>query len=317
MFSQVMTVNGPLPPSALGTTDAHTHVWIAAVAGAAADAPQLHDAAAIVRELEDFRRVGGGAVVDCQPGGCGRDGRSLARLSAASGVHIVAATGYHRARYYAPDAPQLRFTAEQACDYFVGEILGGLTETREDAGPVYPGFIKIAAEATLEQSPLALMEGAAAASLATGYAIEMHTEQGASAEHFLEFFIQQGVSPQRLVFCHIDKRPDVALHRELAAAGVVLEYDTFFRPKYQPDTNVWPLLEALAAAGFDHQIALATDMADSAMWRSYGGGPGMAAFVTQIGARLASVGFQDSAVRSLTGGAIAERLAVPVAQGGV
>ncbi|MFN8471109.1 MAG: hypothetical protein U0822_02720 [Anaerolineae bacterium] len=310
MTVQVMTVNGPLPPDALGTTDAHTHVWIAPVAGSAPDAPVLHDEAAIVRELEDYQRVGGGAVADCQPGGCGRDGRALAHLSAATGVHIIAATGYHRAKYYLPDAPQLRLTAEQACDYFVDEILGGLTETREDDVLVYPGFIKIAAEATVESSPTALMEGAAATCLATGYAIEMHTEKGASIEEFLEFFIRQGVSPHRLVFCHVDKRPDVGLHRELTASGVVLEYDTFFRPKYQPQNNVWPLIEAMLAAGHADRLALATDMADSAMWCSYGGQPGMAAFVTQIQARLVRMGMDEGTVHGLTGGVIADRLAV-------
>ncbi len=313
MSSRIMTVTGPIAPSGLGVTDAHSHVWIAPVAGSAPDAPQLHDEAAIVQEVQDFRRVGGGAVVDCQPGGCGRDGRALARLSVATGVHIIAATGYHRARYYAPDAPQLRLTAEQACDYYVDEIRGGLTETRADDAPVYPGFIKIAAEATLEQSPLALMEGAAAACRATGCAIEIHTEQGASVEHFLEFFIRQGVSLHRLVFCHVDKRPDVGLHRELAGAGVVLEYDTFFRPKYQPEKNVWPLIEAMLGAGHANRLALATDLADCAMWRSYGGEPGMAAFITQIQARLVRMGIDENTVQRLTGGVIADRLAVPFA----
>ncbi|MFN8497864.1 MAG: hypothetical protein U0641_08415 [Anaerolineae bacterium] len=312
MPSQVMTVTGPLPPSDLGTTDAHSHLWIEPVVGSAPDAPQLHDEAAIVRELEDFRRAGGRSVVDCQPGSCGRNGAALAALARATGVHIIAATGYHRAKYYAPDAPQLRLTAEEAGDYFVGEIRGGLAEAREDDALIYPGFIKIAAEATVASSPIALMEGAAAACLATGYAIEMHTEQGAAIEHFLDFFIQQGVSPQRLVFCHVDKRPDLALHRDLAAAGVVLEYDTFFRPKYQPDKNVWPLIEAMVAAGGGRQIALATDLADSAMWRSYGGAPGMVAFVTQVEARLRAMSLPEGVIQGLMGANIAARLAVPV-----
>jgi hypothetical protein len=47
--------------------------------------------------------------------------------------------------------------------------------------------------------------------------------------------------------CHVDKRPDVGLHRELARAGVLLGYDTFGRPKYNPDQGVWQLIPALVA----------------------------------------------------------------------
>ena len=65
------------------------------------------------------------------------------------------------------------------------------------------------------------------------------------------------------MLCHIDKRPDVGLHRDLAAAGVLLEYDTFFRPKYDPERNVWPLVERMLADGYAASIAIGTDLADA------------------------------------------------------
>src|SRR5690606_13298892 len=92
----VMTVLGPVPAAALGVVDAHSHLYIAPVPGGAADAPVLVDEAGVGRELVSFRAAGGGTIVDCQPGGCGRDGRVLRRLSESSGVHVVAATGFHR-----------------------------------------------------------------------------------------------------------------------------------------------------------------------------------------------------------------------------
>ena len=161
-----MTVLGPVAPEALGVTDAHSHLYIAPVPGGAADAPVLTDVAGVARELTDFRRRGGGAIVDCQPGGCGRDGNVLRRLSHETGVHVIAATGFHRRVYYPADEPLFNLSAKQATDFFLGEIREGLTETRpqrssetsEVSNVVYPGIIKIAAEAMLDASPLSLFE---------------------------------------------------------------------------------------------------------------------------------------------------------------
>jgi phosphotriesterase-related protein len=137
----------------------------------------------------------------------------------------------------------------------------------------------------------------------------MHTERGSGVEEFLRFFGDAGLAPTRLVFCHVDKRPDPGFHREIAASGAMLEYDTFFRPKYAPEKNVWPLLEGMVAAGLGRQIALATDMAGAAMWR-FGGGPGPAAFVKSIKSRLETWPVADALVADLLGRNIARRLAI-------
>lgn len=343
MSSYIMTVLGPVEAEELGVVDAHSHLYIAPVAGGAADAPVLTDEAGVERELIAFRAAGGGAVVDCQPGGCGRDGRVLRRLAERSGVHVVAATGCHRRIYYPPDAPLFGLSATTAADYFRAEIDYGLEETRgEDDRPqttdyrrqttdhgrptagngnqeavvrgpssvVYPGVIKLAAEATLAASPVAVFEAAAAVARETGYAIEVHTERGAAVEELLAFFGGQGLSPRRLVFCHVDKRPDFGLHRELARAGVMLEYDTFFRPKYAPERGVWPLIREMAAAGLAGQVALATDMADAALWVELGGAPGLLGFFTIVRDGLARLGLPAETIGGLMGRNIGKRLEI-------
>ena len=302
---QVMTVNGPLAPAALGVTDAHQHVWIAPVAGGPADAPLLCDRDVIAAGLTAYRAAGGGGLLDCQPGGCGRDGRALAELSRLTGVPIVACTGFHLARYYPPDFWLWGATAEAARDTFVAEIVDGLAETRDTDQPVRAGFIKIAIPADPAALPAALWEAAAAASRDTGAALLVHTEAGAAAEQIVARLLGLGAAADRLVICHIDKRPDFGLHRELAQAGVLLEYDTFFRPKYDPERNVWPLLQRMAAAGLAGQIAIGTDLAGTAFWQEIG----PAALPGEIVSRLRTLGFDPATIRRLTGGNIADRLA--------
>ena len=308
MEKLITTVLGTVAPSELGIIDAHSHVWIEPVVSGADDAPVLDDEVMIGRELRAFRDSGGSAIVDCQPVSVGRNGNMLRRLAQASGVHLIACTGFHRKRYYAPTPTLWQMRAEDAADLFVHELTVRLTETTDDAEPVRAGFIKIAGEATMAETPQHLLEAAAMACRVTDCMISMHTEKGASVEAFLQFFIDHNVDPQRLVFCHVDKRADFGFHSEIAQSGAMLEYDTFFRPKYDPDHNVWPLLEKMIAAGFAAQVALATDMAEASMWRD----PGPAAFPTIIQSRLAAMDVPQETINQLMGHNIAKRLAMPV-----
>ena len=174
------------------------------------------------------------------------------------------------------------------------------------------GFIKTACEARLADSPPALLEGAAQAARQTGACVQVHTEKGQAAEEILDFFSHQGFSSYRLVLCHMDKRPDLGLHRELAAEGVLLEYDTFFRPQYDPERNLWPLLDGMLNSGLAGSIALATDLADPAQWQASegaGSGPGLAGLLNVVQLRLRGMGTREHAVHSLLGGNITRRLA--------
>jgi hypothetical protein len=126
----------------------------------------------------------------------------------------------------------------------------------------------------------------------------------------VEFFRRPPVDLGRLVICHIDKRPDAGLHTELAQAGIMLEYDTFFRPKYQPEQNLWPLITSMLAGGWAGSLALATDLADGALWQRIGGGPGLLGFAVEIKRRLEDMQIRPEVVSGLLGNNIASRLAV-------
>lgn len=306
----VTTVLGTVPLAELGVTDAHNHVWIEPVRGAVDDSPVLNQYNGILAELEDYHKAGGSAILDCQPGGCGRNAVILADLSLTSGVTLVCSTGFHRKRYYPPDYWLWNASPEEAADYFTAELTESVEETRSQPFKVKAGFIKIACEASLADTPMNLLQGAAMAAAATKTALEVHTERGAGAETILEYFLSRGVVADQVVLCHLDKRPDIGLHTELIQAGALLEYDTFYRPKYDPETNLWPLIEKMANAELDHGIALATDMAESSTWAHLGGGPGLTGLLAVIQPRLVSFGLSAEAIDRLLGKNITQRLAV-------
>jgi len=311
MNACIETVLGPRPLDQFGVTDAHNHIWIEPVEGAAQGAPVLIEREAILRELRDYRAAGGFGVLDCQPGGCGRNAAALARLSEESGVAVVACSGYHRQRYYAPEHQLWRQDADTSARAFVRELREGTEETRDSARPVRAGYVKLAIEASLAETPLQPLEGALRATIETGAALLAHTERGLAVEDLLDLCLRRGMPARRLILCHIDKRPDLGLHRELARAGALLEYDTFYRPFYKPEDNAWLLVERMAAAGLEDGVALATDMADKALWRFAAGpgAPGLPGFVETIRARLVKMGLSEAVVEQMMGKNVAERLA--------
>ena len=304
-----MTVSGPVNPGTLAAVDAHNHVWIESVAGAATGSPQLTAYDAILKEMRDFAAAGGGAIVDCQPGGCGRNGLRLLELSRQSGVSVIASTGFHRRKYYGPAWWLWEATTDEIAEYFLAEIKSGVQETKDTKRPVRAGLIKCACEASLRETPRVPLEAAASVAAETGICVEVHTERGADAAAILGFFVARGVRASQLVLCHMDKAPNINLHRDIAQAGACLEYDTFYRPKYLPETHVWPLIEAMISSGFDQSVALATDMADPTMWSEIGDGPGLVGFLTTVRTRLLSMQLAPQTVADLTGRNIARRLA--------
>jgi 5-phospho-D-xylono-1,4-lactonase len=305
----VMTVQGPLAYERLGITDIHNHMWIDRVMGAQPGGPVLDQFDLILKELVEYNDKGGETLLDCQPQGCGRDGNQLLALSKASGVNLIACTGFHRKKYYPQDHWLWEASAQKISEFLSGELEHGLLETLETPAPIQAGFIKIALESSWADCFQAGLEGAASAAFKTKALIQIHTEKGALAEKACVYFMDLGLNADQLVLCHMDKRPDDGLHKELARLGVLLEYDTFYRPKYDPSEKLWPLIEKMVAAGFADRVALATDMAEPELYHFIGGGAGLASLPGEIQAQLTLKGIPEPARRQMLGGNIARRLA--------
>lgn len=261
----LMSVTGLVETDTLSLADAHNHLWIAPADDAEAGAPALMDFAPRVAELQIFGKSAAGnrppgcVQFDCQPGGFGRDSRMLRAMSEQSGVTIVCCTGYHLRRY-APSHWLWAARAADAAAHFIRELTAGTVESPPET-PVRAGFIKIAFEQDPDATPPALIAAVGAAVQATGCAVEVHTERGAAAERILPLMDSHGIPADRIVLCHMDKRRDLALHRDLIAAGALLEYDTFTRTdKYGPPFPFW---SQAFAAGLEDGIAIATDMAEA------------------------------------------------------
>ena len=124
LAGKVLTVNGPANPGSLGATMAHEHIFINRnhpnrpapttatrvrfylkpltmdMLGAVTmgypnrDNLILGDETTALQELADYRKRGGGTLVEVTSIGLGRDPAALRRVSRATGVHVVMGTGW-------------------------------------------------------------------------------------------------------------------------------------------------------------------------------------------------------------------------------
>jgi len=289
----VVSVLGPRRADLLGVVDAHDHLFLdsAALAGQA-----FEDTDRAVEEVIDARESGIQTIVELTPIGLGRRPDRMRAVAEATGVTIVAASGYHRDAHYPPGHWVHDASVETLAARVITDLATGMhpADWRDPALPLdaaRAGVIKAGASYHhVSRGEHRRLEAAAAAAMATGAAVIVHTEVGTAGHDVVDLLMAAGVSPSRVALAHLDRNPDPDLHAEIAARGVTLEYDTIGRAKYHPDSVVLDLIEAVASAGHLDRIVLGLDLGRRDYLRAYGGGPGlrylMRTFVPRLRRRL-------------------------------
>lgn len=287
MSRAVRTVLGDLDPADLGATDSHDHLFIRSPL---LPDQELDDPAAAEDVLRAYAAAGGRTFVQWTPLGLGRGADSLAALSRATGVHVVAATGAHQAVHYPPGYfPES--SAEPAerpgayaglAERFVAELITGLPGAPEG---VRAGLIKVAGDpGPAGRHTRWTMAAAAEAHHTTGAPIAVHLEADGDPRWVLHWLHgRHGVRPDRIILGHLTRLPDRALHRALAAEGVHLALDSPSRAGHPGDHQAFDVIADLVEAGHASQLLLGADTTTRTA-RAVGGPVGL---LTDLAPRLA------------------------------
>ncbi|GGU09662.1 phosphotriesterase [Streptomyces coeruleorubidus] len=290
MVSAVRTVLGDVPPGELGVCDAHDHLFFGSPR---LPGQELRSVAAARAELVAFREQGGGAVVQWTPYGLGRRAADLPPLSRETGVHVVAATGLHQAVHY--DEDTLAGLRGRLADVFVSELTEGI-----GASGVRAGLVKVAGGFhALDAHARWTMTAAAEAHHATGATVAVHLELGTGALDVLDLLCGElGVPPHRVVLGHLNRSPDLVVHRQAAESGCYLAFDGPSHAHHATDWRMPDAVRALADAGFGDRLLLGADTTTAAA-RSVGGGPGMPYLLRRVRPRLVHAVGEDLVGRIL------------------
>lgn len=224
--STVQTVTGPIPSSRLGVTLMHEHIVTdlrAPEQRRAGDYDREEAFRVALPHLSELREAGCASLVEITPMHIGRDVDVLRRLSKASGLNIVAATGiYGAAEGKFVPGHAYRETAEQLAERYIVEARQGVGTTDVRPGIIKTGVNRRTPLPALEQK---LVRAAALAHKATGLTIASHTGPGLPALAQLEILAEMGVPLSNFIWVHAQNERDHEMHYKVARAGTWVEFD--------------------------------------------------------------------------------------------
>lgn len=289
----VRTVLGDIDPSELGATYAHEHLIIDSPT-VAREWPHIHLPSSVdaIEEVSLCADAGVRAMVDSMPTGSGRNLEKLADVSRATGVHVVAASGMHTAKYY-PGVEWADDGADALASRFVDEIQSGVDGVR-------PGILKVATSGPIPSaSERELFRAAGRVHTDTHVPVLTHCEEGEGALAQLELLDEAGIPLDCVIISHTDKVPDPGYHREILASGANVEYDQGLRQHLIGSSATAQLVVRMWEDGFGSQILLGTDGARRTLWTALGGTPGLAWLRLGFPSVLATHGLSEAQIETM------------------
>lgn len=278
-MSSIMTVLGPIAPSELGITASHEHLYARSTSNRSDPDTSLRELDTALEELLAYKRAGGDAIVDVSTIDMGRDVNSLAELSTAAGIHIIASTGFYKSNY-SPLGDKTTHTWDvfpeelrhasvtQLADLFIAEVREGVTATTVNVGMI--GEIGTSYNQILDDEEK-VFRAAARANRETGAPISTHTTLGTMGAEQIEILKEEGANLGHVVLSHMDLVNDTEYHVKLASQGVFLGFDTAGKEQYQSDSTRIDLIRELVDRGFEDQIVISCDIGRRSLLKKYGG----------------------------------------------
>jgi phosphotriesterase-related protein len=251
---------GPVDAYGLGFTLSHEHVLIGA-GGLNENFPFLFDyertRERIIRELKEAKAGGIDTIIELTTIDLGRDVELYADVSRASGVNIIATTGFWLTM-------PLIFRDRDA-DFFAGIYIHEIEHGIAGTG-IKPGVIKGSSDIEgVTPEAEAALRGAARAHKATGVPISTHQwAEGRVGARQVEILQDEGIDMDRVCIGHSADTTDVEYLTELLEEGVYLSMDRYpgrdERPNWQTRNAT---VKSLVDRGFANRIMLGHDYAPS------------------------------------------------------
>lgn len=287
-MSFIRTFNGDIAPAEMGVTYSHEHIvcrppyWVEKEQ----DDLILDDPASSLKEVMDFKNLGGESIVDATAIDYGRDIKSVSEISIRSSVNIVGTAGFNKSFLWPAKIPKhLKSitgdyeTYEQwidatsvndLADFVISEIEEGLEGTNYKAGQVKfgTGYNSIS---PLEEKTL---RAVARAHHHTKAPVHSHTEAGTMALEQIQLLNDEGVDLSFMSFGHMDRNLDPFYHNQVAEAGAFLSFDGISKIKYAPESERIKCILKLVDKGYEDQILISGDTARKSYFKHYNHGLG-------------------------------------------
>ncbi|XP_077991347.1 N-acetyltaurine hydrolase-like [Glandiceps talaboti] len=239
---------------------------------------QLDDVdAMLIEELKFYKENGGCTMVDNTTLGIDRNIKKVKQYSEASGVNIVAGTGYYVGASHPPEMDTM--SIEELTQFMVNDLTKGAEGTDIKCGVIG----EIGCTWPLQANEKKVLQATAAAQTATGCPVIIHPGRNTQGPIDIVRILQEaGGDISKTVMSHLDRTyPNKETLAEFAKMGSYLEYDLFgievshYPPNLEmdmpSDAQRIQFIKYLIEEGYNDKIVIAHDVHTKHRLMKYGG----------------------------------------------
>ena len=312
-MAQVMTVLGPMDAAKLGVTMSHVHLLIELAVAEQRENPDnasrkvqyegkitmdilgalrrrvhlvkdnliMGDIDEQIGELMFYKRFGGVSVVEPGVIGLGRDVVGLRQIAAATGVNVIASSGWYIGASHSPATREA--SVEQLSAQMIRELTAGVDNTGIRTGVLKAALSGATVDAPYSPSEEKVLRAGGRAQAATGAAMFIHPchhyGRARHLEHYLDVLKSEGANLEKIFLGHVDFwAGDIEYQRRVLDRGAMVSYDCFgeemyVRPGFVRPTDVARVagVVKLCELGYEKQVLLSAECAYKTTLRKYGG----------------------------------------------
>ena len=242
-----------------------------------------------IREVAEYAKAGGRALVNVDLPGMGRDVAKLQRIARETGLHVIASTGWYIAACHPPEIAGKG--VDELAEIMVRELTVGIEGTGVRAGNIGEIGLSGMPQDPWQPAEEKVLRAAARAQRATGASLTIHPNAHLllygekPVDHFdlyLDLLEEEGCDLRKLYVSHLGLFPDVAIAKRLLARGVgFVSYDHFGHEEYcegigpgrgfTPDKEEVALVMQLLEAGLADRVLLCCEVGWKTCYKAHGG----------------------------------------------
>ncbi|HEY2775936.1 MAG TPA: hypothetical protein VGK20_17990 [Candidatus Binatia bacterium] len=241
-----------------------------------------------IREVAEFKRCGGGTIIDMDLDGIGRNVDAMKRISRETGLHVVASTGWYIQGAHPSWLADK--SIEEMADIMTREVLEGIGTTGVRAGNIGEIGLSGYPADPFQPHEEKVLRAAARAQKATGASLTIHpnahlTIYGETpVDHFptyIDILEKEGADLAKVYPSHLGLFP-VSTAKKLLERGVgFISYDHFGHEEFcealgpgrgfTPDRIEVETVMELLACGYANRILLGAEVGWKTCYKANGG----------------------------------------------
>ena len=212
-----------------------------------------------IDELKDIRAKGVTRWVDCSNHGIGVDWKNNQKIFEEVGIEVINSTGF----YKTPFMPDYVSTAS------IEELANIMLEDLANGAKVIGEIGTSKDEWTKDE--LKVFEAAVIAQKKTNAVIITHTTLGTLIKEQVDFFLENGINPKKVIISHVALSNDLDALRYALQKGFNVAFDTIGKTKYLPDETRVEFIKKLIEEGFTNQLLMSMDITRQSHLKKNGG----------------------------------------------